>query len=642
MCGIAGFFSLNNKVDPRLIGRAMARTLTHRGPDSEGVWVDTEAGVCLAHRRLAVIDTSEGGLQPMASSCGRYLLVYNGEIYNGAEIKKKIRNIRDDLIWVGRSDTEILLNCIRCLGVEAALEIAIGMFAFAVWDRKEKTLVIARDRFGEKPIYCGLFGDTFLFGSELKALMPHPSFKREIDRASLALFMRHNYIPDPRSIYSGVQKLEAGSLMSVALSVGGLQRLSMSSKRYWMPTIHGDPSKTHVAGLSTQDVLDQLDKQLRLAVSRQMVSDVSLGAFLSSGTDSSMIVALLQELKSKSVNTFTVGFDEKGYNEAKEAQKIANYLGTNHSELYVQAQDVLDIIPELPRIYDEPFADPSAIPTVIISRFARKHVTVALSGDGGDELFAGYSRYLWARDLWRLRSTLVWPLRDFATSFARFLGGGAKPLVRRGRLARLIQKLPELMEAESGAQMYLYLMSHWRDPLSLVQTSDEPHSPLLDYDQRSTNLDIINNLMMIDMSTYLPGNILVKVDRAAMSASLETRAPFLDPDLQKFVCSLPLSMKLRGGTQKWALKALLRRYLPPELIDRPKRGFSVPIDVWLRGPLKDWAEDLLSVNSLEETGLLHVDPIRNAWKDHICERADRHRQLWPILMFLAWLRNDQP
>jgi asparagine synthase (glutamine-hydrolysing) len=651
MCGLVGFLKgdwSRGHDCMAALAREMSRRIRHRGPDSAGQWLDEEQRIAFAHRRLAIIDISPAGHQPMVSPSGRWVIAYNGEIYNHMAIRTALRKSGFAVNWHGHSDTETLLAAVDAWGVETALGRLIGMFAFALWDRREKSLILARDRIGEKPLYYGWQGAgqeaAFLFGSELKALARHPSFVGEIDRHALSLFMRHNYVPAPHSIYEGLRKLTPGTWLTLAQG-----SKEPEIRAYWSGAEIARAGIANPLQLPPPKVVDELEKLLLDAVGQQMMADVPLGAFLSGGVDSSTIVALMQAQSARPVRTFTIAFREKAYNEANHAKSVALYLGTDHTELYVTPEETRSVIPLLPVIYDEPFADSSQVPTRLVSELARQHVTVSLSGDAGDELFGGYNRYILTHRMWRKLAAVPRPLRGAlaevltsvsAGTWNRILGAVQPLLPARARQVLLgdkIHKGAAVLASRSADELYLGLTSLWRDPASVVLGGKEPptlltgHMPLLD------GLSQIERMMAFDMLTYLPDDILAKVDRAAMSVSLETRVPFLDHRVVEFAWRLPLDYKLRGGETKWALRQVLYRYVPKEFIERPKMGFGIPIGDWLRGPLRDWAEALLSPARLASEGYLRPEPIRRIWADHLKGSVNMQYLLWCVLMFQAWL-----
>jgi asparagine synthase (glutamine-hydrolysing) len=630
--------------------RRMAETLVHRGPDDGGVWVDEVACVALAHRRLSILDLSPAGHQPMTSASGRYVIAFNGEIYNHLDLRLALEKTGAGTVvplhWRGHSDTETLLAGFDAWGIRGTIERCVGMFAFAVWDRKERALMLGRDRVGEKPLYYGWQGRTFLFGSELKALKAHPSFQAEIDRGALCLFMRHNYIPAPHSIYRGISKLLPGHLLTVSA-----ERQEPELEAYWSLTDVAESGCRNALDGSAQEVADELERVLRLAVRQQMVADVPLGAFLSGGIDSSTVVALMQAQSEKPVKTFTIGFNEEGYNEAVHAKAVARHLGTDHTELYVTPQNALDVIPRLPRLYCEPFADSSQIPTFLVSQLAKQHVTVSLSGDAGDELFGGYTRYVLGHRLWRklsrfpvgIRAVVVSAIRAISPSaWNRILSPIRALAPSRYRMTLVGDKLHKgagVLAARRIDELYLGLLTHW-NPAELVLDAREPATVLNGGAPTLAGLDDVQRMMALDAMTYLPDDILVKVDRAAMAVSLETRVPFLDHRVIELAWRIPQAMKLRDGAGKWILRQVLYRHVPKELIERPKMGFGVPIDHWLRGPLREWAEDLLAEDRLKREGFFVPAPIRQKWKEHLSGVRNWQYLIWDVLMFQAWLKDE--
>lgn len=653
MCGIAGFvdttFSQSAERLKELVSQ-MTSALAHRGPDDSGTWVDPHVGVAMGHRRLAVIDLSPHGHQPMVSACGRYVIVFNGEIYNFEEIRGELTRAGGAPAWRGQSDTEVLLAAIGHWGLQATLSHLVGMFAMAIWDRQERTLHLVRDRIGEKPLYYGWVGSNLLFGSELKALCAHPAWVGELDRGALTLFLRHNYIPAPYSIFRGISKLPAGTSLTIPLRLNGAGMRAVEPKVYW------SVRDAVYAGISDafpgdeHEAVDHLDGLLRRIVRGQMVADVPVGVFLSGGLDSSSVVAMMQAESSRPVKTFTIGFREQGYDEAAHAEKVARYLGTEHTEFCVSPADAMTVIPRLPSIYDEPFADASQLPTFLVCELARKHVTVSLSGDGGDELFGGYNRYFWGRSIWRAIGWMPQAVRRSAATALHGVGQrrweGAltqllKLLPRSLQISNpgdRIQKLAEVLAVEDPDAMYRRLISHWKQPASIVIGGDEPFSALSDR-EHLIPLDFTHRMMFLDTVSYLPDDILVKVDRAAMAVSLETRIPMLDHRLVEFAWRLPLSMKIRGRQGKWLLRQVLYRYVPKSLVERPKSGFGVPIGDWLRGPLRDWAESLLGEQRLQREGFFRPAPIRQKWAEHLSGRRNWQYYLWDVLMFQAWLEK---
>lgn len=647
MCGIAGFWR-NRGADLDVVER-MANRITNRGPDDAGVWAAKDTGLALAHRRLSILDLSSAGHQPMTSPCGRYTLVYNGEIYNHLNLREELERADGAFHWRGHSDTETLLACFVSWGVEKALQSAVGMFAIALWDNREKTLSFARDRLGEKPLYWGWCEDVLLFGSELKALRAHPAFNAEINRDALTLLLRHCYIPAPYSIYRGIEKLMPGHLIQIPLAGGAAKAKSAISKAYWSinDTVQNGLSKCFNG--SADEAVNLIEKQLKLSISGQMLSDVPLGVFLSGGVDSSTIVALMQAQSSQPVRTFTIGFDEGGYNEAVYAKAVAQHLGTEHTELYVSPEDALAVIPRLAGIYCEPFADSSQIPTFLVSQMAKQHVTVALSGDGGDELFGGYNRYIAAQKVWRPIQRMPRFVRHLAAGGLRSLSPATwdklfettRPILpKRFQLSipgEKARKLADVLTLADGRAFYKQLTSHWTNPESVVIGGIEPPTQITDQNCWPKTDSLEHAMMALDACTYMSDDILTKVDRAAMACSLETRVPMLDHRLVELAWRMPLEYKIRDGQGKWLLRQVLYRYVPKSLIERPKMGFGIPLDIWLRGPLRDWAEALIDEERLKQEGYFYPAPIRALWSEHLSGTKNWQYHLWNILMFQAWL-----
>ncbi len=643
MCGIAGLLQLNGAVDGALQARAMVERIRTRGPDDAGAWF--EGPVALAHSRLSILDLSPAGHQPMQSASGRYVVVFNGEIYNHAELFAQLTSLGKAPAWRGHSDTEVMLAAIETWGIEGALQRCVGMFAIALWDRRRQELTLARDRLGEKPLYYGWQGrgeeSVFLFGSELKALRAHPAFCAALNRNALALYLRHNYIPAPYSIYEGIAKLQPGCILTVSID----QRTPKITSYWSAIQMFAEGAKSRSEYRSADDAVDQLESLLKSVVAQQMVADVPLGAFLSGGIDSSTIVALMQAQSSRPVKTFTIGFHEAGYNEAEHAKAVARYLGTEHTELYVTPQEAMDVIPRLPAIYDEPFADSSQISTLLVSELARQHVTVSLSGDAGDELFSGYTRYSVASNAWHKLDRIPRFLRSAAASAITAVSpeawsslGALVPVSRfRHRLGDKLHKGAGVIGAASIDGLYHGLVSHWPDPDRLVIGGHELPTLLTEQNHGLRDLDPVERMMAIDLLTYLPDDILVKVDRASMAVSLESRVPMLDHRLVEFAWNLPQSLKCKDGTGKWILRQVLYRHVPATLFDRPKMGFGVPIDSWLRGPLREWAEALLAAPRLKAEGYFESGPIREKWIEHLDGRRNWAYHLWDILMFQSWL-----
>jgi len=621
MCGIAGFLDLKRRTgadDLAAQATAMADALIHRGPDCGGVWRDADAGAALAFRRLAIIDVSPAGDQPMHSANRRYVLVYNGEIYNFQDLRCELEAA--GTAFRGHADSEVLLEGIAAWGVAATVKRLIGMFAFALWDREAREIWLVRDRLGIKPLYYGLVDDLFLFGSELKALRAKAGWRPRIDRDALASFTRFNYVPAPRSIYAGIAKLEPGTLLRYR--PGG----KVAIERYWnMADVAAQPRRD----ITDAEAIAEAHSLLSDAVSRRMVADVPLGALLSGGVDSATVVALMRQSGTRPVKTFTIGFTESGFDESGHARAVAAHLGTDHTEIMLSPDDARDLIPNLADWYDEPFADSSALPTRLVAQIARRDVTVALSGDGGDEAFLGYNRYR-AAAAWRRLRRVPAPLRRAAAGVLRRMPSGAW----NGLAGDKLHKLAGLLDAEDADAAYKQLVSHWRDPQALVPGGRDEATPVWAAAKRIP--DFAERMAFLDTATYLPDDILTKLDRASMSTGLETRVPLLDHRVVEFAWSLPKHMRLRRGESKWLLRQVLYRHVPRRLIDRPKTGFAVPIAAWLRGPLRDWAEDLLDERRLRADGLFEPAPIRAAWADHLAGRGNHWQALWGICMAQAW------
>jgi asparagine synthase (glutamine-hydrolysing) len=642
MCGITGFLDQRPRprAAPEATVAAMSAALTHRGPDDSGLWCDPEAGIALGHRRLSIIDLSPGGHQPMSSADGRYLITYNGEIYNYAEVAERLR--QQGVPLRSRSDTEVLIEGFARWGIAETLALCEGMFALALWDRQRRCLTLARDRLGIKPLYWSRQDGLFLFASELKALHRHPDWRASIDRDAMAAFLRFGYVPGPLSIYRDTHKLAPGALLTIDPD-GTVQPAS-----YWRFADVAEEGLRSPRSGSDDERVAELERVLRRAVRNEMVSDVPLGAFLSGGVDSSLVVALMQAESSRPVRSFTIGFTGDGYDEAGHARRVAAHLGTDHTELYVEDSTAREVIPNLPTWYDEPFADSSQIPTQIVSRLARPHVTVALSGDGGDELFAGYTRYRWGRSLDALRERLPAALRR---GLGSGLGALPEPMVR-GALSLLparrrpsmpeqkMLKLAALLRENDSDAVYRSLVSLWPEPSRLVRGAEEPKGASEDIELTRRFADPVERMMVRDALTYLPDDLLTKVDRASMSVALEVRVPLLNHRVVEAAWRLPLDLKLRRSTTKWALRQILYRHVPRALIERPKHGFSVPLAAWLRGPLRAWADDLLSAAGLRRGDWLEPEPIVARWREHRQGRRDWSQSLWAVLMLQTWLRDQ--
>ena len=640
MCGIAGMVDWRAATPAdalRSIAEAMIETVRHRGPDAGEVWVEAEGGVALGQRRLAIIDLSPGGAQPMHSADRRFVITFNGEIYN-------YRDIRGELQAAGHpmrsdSDTEVLLEACALWGVEAAIERAIGMFAFALWDRKTRSLILARDRLGIKPLYYAATPERVLFASQLKAFRPTPHWKPTIDADAVVGYLRHAYIAQPRTIYREAEKLAPGHILTLR------EGSTPSPKCFWdLRGIAIEGQRRNDPAPDAQEATDRLDGLLRDSVKLRMIADVPLGAFLSGGIDSSTVVALMQAQSTRPVKTFSIGFHEGGYDEAHCAKQVAAHLGTDHTEFYVEPRHALDVIPHLADWFDEPFADPSQIPTYLVSELTRKHVTVALSGDGGDELFAGYNRYVWAERLARAVNLVPRPLRGASATALRalapqtwnrlfaFVPASWRPALPGDKL----HKITTLLDNPQPDAIYRRLVSQWERPDEIAAAGQEPRGPLWDPSIARDFPDLVPRMQFLDMITYLPDDILTKVDRATMAVGLEGRVPLLDHRVVAYSWSLPLEFKLRGGRSKWLLRQVLDRYVPRPLIDRPKMGFGVPIDAWLRGPLREWAESLLTPARLASDGFVRVEPVRRAWQEHLEGSRNWQYPLWTVLMLQAW------
>ncbi|MCH4903873.1 asparagine synthase (glutamine-hydrolyzing) [Cylindrospermopsis raciborskii CHAB3438] len=643
MCGITGYWTKSiNSQELEFIAREMSNPLYHRGPDDWGTWADKRAGIALAHRRLSIVDLSPLGKQPMASSDGRYILVFNGEIYNFSHLRQELIGLGHT--FHGHSDTEVVLGSFSQWGIKSAVERLVGMFAFAVWDKQDQVLYLGRDRMGEKPLYYGWMGQTFLFGSELRALKAHPHWQGRINTEALALLLTYSYIPHPYSIYQGIYKLPPATILKLTHPGDNAQ-----PQPYWSLLSTVEWGQANLFTGSPREAVDQLDHLLRGAIKQQMIADVPIGAFLSGGVDSCTIVALMQSQSDKPVKTFTIGFEESEYNEATHAKEVARHLGTDHTELYVTQQIAQSVIPQLPTLYDEPFSDSSQIPTFLLSQLARQQVTVSLSGDGGDEIFGGYNRYLWANRIcesigWlhpaarKIISLLMTQLspQTYDNLFRLF-----KPLLhnslQQGLPGDKIHKLARVLDFRDRTDLYQRLCYTVGKEFSLLGVSE---SRKYQIPKESDSLNFTQWMMATDATTYLPGDILTKVDRAAMGVSLETRIPFLDHRVVEFASRLPSEWKIRKSTTKWLLRQVLYRYVPPDLIERPKAGFGVPLYRWLRHDLRDWAEDLLSPHRLDQSGFFNTQQVRQKWQEHLSGHRNWEHYLWNVLVFQMWFNHN--
>jgi len=651
MCGIAGFWRRGPTAeDAQSVAGRMATALAHRGPDADGTWIDDAAGIALAHRRLSIIDLSPLGSQPMVSAGGRFVIVFNGEVYNHAALRKALEaETSPRVTFRGHSDTEVMLAAIEVWGLEAAVRRFVGMFAFALWDRRQHRLHLVRDRLGIKPLYYGWAGDTLLFGSELRAFTAHPHFRAEVDRSAVALLLKHNCIPAPHCIYRGVYKLLPGSIMTL----GSPEARDVSPVAYWSAREVAERGVSNPFTGTDGEAIEQLDTLLREAVALRMIADVPIGAFLSGGLDSSTVVALMQAQSDRPIKTFTIGSTDPGFDESRHGRAVARHLGTDHTELIVTPEDALAVIPRLPTLYDEPFADSSQIPTFLISALTRRDVTVALSGDGGDELFAGYNRHVWADRVWSGTRWLPRAVRNaqasaitaiapqtWDTLFER-LGPVIPRRLRFGTPGYKLHKMAGILSAPSLEEIYNRLASHWETPTAVVPGASELTAPAADPANCANVPSFIEKMLYLDLVTYLPDDILTKVDRASMAVGLEARVPILDHRVVEFAWRLPLSMKYRDGTSKWLLRQVLYRYVPPALVERPKAGFGIPLYAWLRGPLREWAEELLDERRLLEEGFFDPATIRHRWREHLTGTRRWEYHLWDVLMFQAWLESSR-
>lgn len=641
MCGFTGFYSKNTDItraELRALCKNMTDTLNHRGPDGSGIWLDPDLPLALGHRRLSIIDLSENGAQPMVSYSERYVISFNGEIYNFLTLQKELEDA--GVRFKGRSDTEVLLNAVEYWGLNLTLQKLNGMFAFALWDRKERELHIARDRMGKKPVYIGWAGNDLIFGSELKALRAHTDFDAKIDNEALQLFLQYSCVPAPHCIYQGVWALPAGFVFTMHTEhLEAKCDLQPLMKPYWQHLNSLKESREVRSMASDEDTIDAFEGLLEQCVKDRMISDVPLGAFLSGGIDSSAVVALMQKNSSTPIKTYSIGFSEQGFNEAEHAKSVAAHLGTDHHELYLSQQDALDILPMMAEMYDEPFGDISAIPTYLVSRFAREDVTVALSGDGGDEMLGGYNRHIKSPEIWQKKRTLPLFINNALAVFIQkipvktwdMLGG------RYPQLGTRLHKASLILGSHSEEDIYTNLLSAWSSPptknkTEKIKTMRHQNEWLVD----GSYLDLAEKMMYWDVLEYLPNDILTKVDRASMAVGLEARAPLLDKRIYDFAWRLPPNQKIRDGQGKWLLRQVLYRHVPQAMIDRPKQGFTMPVGDWMRGELKDWSDNLLSAQKLEQHGLLDGSAIRKIWEAHQRGEGDHAQKLWNILMFQSW------
>lgn len=660
MCGIAGVWekrALSGQSDMEALTERMRAALKHRGPDDDGVWFDPASGLALANCRLSIIDLSESGRQPMISPSGRLVIVYNGEVYNFAEIRHELEMLGG--AFQGGSDTEVILAAVEEWGLEKALSKFVGMFAFALWDKKNRRLHLVRDRVGVKPLYYAFLGQAFVFGSELKALACHPAWEGRIDRRVLSLYLRHNHVPAPYSIYSNVYTLMPGAMLtldektresaSFSPFVRGVgEQADLQPESWWSARdVYEKGARNPFQG-TDREAVDHLESLLLRAVGDRMVADVPLGAFLSGGIDSSVVVALMQARAGRPVRTFCIGFTDKNYDEASFAGAMAEHLGTDHTESYATPDDALDVILKLPWLYDEPLADPSQIPTYLVSALARKQVTVCLSGDGGDELFGGYNRYLLTRRLWHMAGWapgwLKQVLNGMMTATPRWFWERLFVLLRpffpaivRNRIpGDMVNKLARILLAGSPQQAYRHLISHFEEPEKVVIGGAEPPQFFSQNERMPEHLDFTKWMMFADLMTRHPDDILVKLDRAGMGVSLETRVPIVDHRVVEFAAGLPENMTIRNRVGKWVLRQVLQKYAPQELIERPKMGFGLPIGNWLKGPLKEWAQELLDEKRLRQDGFFQYESVGRIWSEHLSGKRDWQSRLWVILMFQAW------
>ena len=641
MCGLVGIYSKNKEYMNEYILNKMSKKIIHRGPDGDGTWLSERDGIGMAHRRLSVIDLSSAGAQPMMSFSKRFVISFNGEIYNFKEIKNRLKDEFQFNRWKGNSDTEVLLNAIELLGLEKTLNLIDGMFAFALWDKQNKNLTLVRDRFGEKPLYFGKCEDYFLFASELKSLVAFPLWNKKINKEAVSLYLRQSCIPSPKTIYKGIFKLEPSNLIVISDAGDNIS----SSKCYWDLSQKAFYKERKI-NLNASENIEKFEYLLKDSIKRRTFSDVPVGAFLSGGYDSSLVVALMNEVSSKKVRTFSIGFNNQIFNEAKKAKKIASHFGTQHEEVYFDPEEAISLIPQLPYIYDEPFADSSQLPTLLVSKLAKKNVTVCLSGDGGDEFFGGYNRHIVGPKLWKFINLLPVPIRKKLsilnniniTNEINLFNKFVPNKYQVSNLSEKISKILSLTNSTNSLNFYKNLTSNCKNPNDFLSDVIEPNTII----DKKEFVDLIpefsERMMYLDQMNYMSNDILTKVDRSSMAVSLETRLPFLDYKIAEFSWEVPISQKISENKGKWLLRQVLYKYLPKDLVDGPKMGFTIPLNTWLKGPLMEWADDLLSINNLEKHDIFDNYAVRKLWEDFISGKSSSHYQIWDMLMFQSWLK----
>jgi asparagine synthase (glutamine-hydrolysing) len=659
MCGIAGFLCDENDFFYKNLSNLnnIKNTLNHRGPDDFGIWYDKTDKIGFAHTRLSIQDLSSAGHQPMISFSKRFMMIYNGEIYNHLDLKNKLITLAPNITWKGKSDTETLLNSFEHIGIEKTLSMCTGMFAISIWDFQKKELILIRDRFGEKPLYFGMVQNNFIFGSELKVFKTITKIDNKISRESLNLFLRFGYVPGPRSIYDNIFKLPPGSLLKIKrtdlkdLYIKKNINFKKFNIKFWWNAKNKFNSLSSTKFYDSENAIKHTEKTLVESIKSQLISDVPLGTFLSGGIDSSLVTTLMQKKLSMKIKTFTIGFEEQNYDESKYAKKIANYLGTDHNELILNQTEALNIIPTLSKVYDEPFADSSQIPTILLSKFAKKNITVALTGDGGDELFGGYNRYIFLKNFWKKISILPYPLRRyFAKSLKLFpinfidsfkgifnLISNSNVVFFGDKVAKFSHKMQSVKNLDD---LYLSSLSTYQETSKLLLNSIDESEKIFKLKDNLNYCDYESLMMFIDSQTYLIDDILCKVDRASMSTSLETRVPFLDKNVVELAWSLPTSMKIKDGKGKWILREILKKYVPQKYTERPKMGFGIPLGDWLREELKDWGEELINKKNLQNEGYFNSELVTKLWNEHQTKKRDWQSVLWPILMFQAWKKEN--